>query len=73
MTSMPLKLVPPCAQSWCKCIPKPIPLYVGSNISCLGEGFLSMGVTQHVDKGCPFRIDDNFFNNMSQLQQPLNH
>jgi hypothetical protein len=26
----------------------------------LGEGLVLMAVTQHVDKSCPFRIDDRF-------------
>jgi len=51
-------------------IPKPIPPYVGLNISCLGEGLLLMGVTR-VDKNHPFKVNDSLFNNWSHCQQPF--
>ncbi len=41
-------------------IAKPIFPYVGSNIFHLGEVLVLMAVTQHVDKSCPFSIDDRF-------------
>jgi hypothetical protein len=51
MPSMPLRLVPSCAQGWHKCA-KPIPPYVGSNIFSIGEGLVMIGAMQRVDKGC---------------------